>query len=146
MIENINKTISFIKKDNNPEWPCFLWEISINDHVFEYRTGLGHATPMFKGNGYTRNLKPKDKKIKVYSELKLYLHIPSIEDILYCLFSDANCAEDLFQDFCDNLGYSSDSIKAKEVYDSCQSNTIKLRKALGRDYYKIKDYIESLEL
>lgn len=43
---------------------------------------------------------------------------PSAYDVLSCLSFDSHCDED-FEDFCDNCGYNSDSIKAKATWRKC---------------------------
>lgn len=46
---------------------------------------------------------------------------PDPYDVESGLVSDAKCVEGYtFEEFCDNLGYSSDSIKAVQVYADCQ--------------------------
>ena len=45
-----------------------------------------------------------------------------LENVLWCLLMDANCVRhgQSFNDFCDELGMSNDSIKAKESFDACR--------------------------
>jgi hypothetical protein len=47
-----------------------------------------------------------------------------------------------FHDFCSDFGYSDDSIKARDIYFSCQENAMKLKKALGDNYQSEKERIE----
>ncbi len=44
---------------------------------------------------------------------------PSEYDVLACLSSDLHCDESL-SDFCANMGYSEDSIKAKQTFTRCK--------------------------
>lgn len=44
---------------------------------------------------------------------------PTVADVLYSLFMDANAADESFSDWCDNFGYSDDSIKALNTYKAC---------------------------
>lgn len=46
---------------------------------------------------------------------------------LGCLFGDSELGSDLFEDFCINLGYDSDSRKAFGIYSACQKTKIRLR-------------------
>lgn len=136
--------IKFIGLNDGPsvEWPHFQWLVTINQISFEYRTGLGHRTDFFQGvrrmgqgeygHGYTRNKRPANS-VKIESA-KCYAHTPTIESVLECLFLDADAGSESFNDFCDNLGYSKDSIKALDTYRACMDTKEKLRKALGADY------------
>lgn len=51
---------------------------------------------------------------------------PTAYDILSCL----DICDELFPDFCDNFGYDSDSITARNIYDSVINQSIGLRKVL----------------
>ena len=47
---------------------------------------------------------------------------PTIAKVLYSVTEDAISARDYsFEEWCANLGYSDDSIKAKNIYDTCLS-------------------------
>ena len=69
-----------------------------------------------------------------------------LPEVLNCLFLDAQIAEDEFEDFCANLGYNEDSITALNTYKDLQSNTKKLKRALGNSYKTIERQIEKLGL
>lgn len=53
---------------------------------------------------------------------------PSIADVLHSLFSDASAANENFSDWCDNYGYSDDSIKALNLYKACTEVAQNLRR------------------
>lgn len=116
-----NITYLGIRKDDSG-WEHFLFSVSINGQVFEYKTGLGHAKNADKRKLFGVELKPK---------------MPKIRDILWCLVSDARAGEMLFEDFCNEFGYDSDSISALKIYSKCQETALKLRKAM-----KSKNYVE----
>jgi hypothetical protein len=44
---------------------------------------------------------------------------PTVANVLHSLFMDASAADESFSDWCDNLGYSDDSIKALNTYKAC---------------------------
>lgn len=147
MLDKIKHSITFNGKIDNPEWEHFLWNCNINGQVFTYKTGLGHSTPVYK-KGYSfakRNKKPQDIKTIVYNS-EMWVHVPTLESILNCLIMDAYCGEMSFSDFCDDFGYSNDSLKALDTYRACEENSRKIRAALGKDYLAVREYIESLEL
>ena len=63
----------------------------------------------------------------VFSQLRIYRQSPSEMDILSCLYMDKQCGEYSFNDFCDNMGYNSDSIKDFDTYRACMDIASKLR-------------------
>jgi len=125
------------------EWRHFKWSVEINGELFEYRTGLGHATRKVNRFGDRLWHKPSVETISTNDE---WIHIPKIDDILHCLFMDAQSGSESFDDFCDNLGYSNDSLKALDMYRSCADSAKRLRKALANEYTVEHERIEALEL
>ena len=53
---------------------------------------------------------------------------PKIADVLFSLFSDAAAADQNFSDWCDDFGYSDDSIKALNIYKACTDIAHQLRR------------------
>ena len=53
---------------------------------------------------------------------------PKVADVLHSLILDASAADENFDDWCDNFGYSSDSIKALNTYKACLDTARALRK------------------
>ena len=122
-MKTINYSTQLLYKDEKKEWPSFVFNILINGESFEYRLGLGYT----------------DKKTgKVKS--------PRIGEVLHCLFFDARCADTSFENFCSDLGYNNDSIKALKTYLACQESGKKLRKALKERYVDIEKQVQQLEL
>lgn len=76
----------------------------------------------------------------------VWAHRPKCEDVLHCLILDAQCGSGSFDDFCNELGYSNDSLSALDIYRDCMKNGEKLRNALAENYSNVVEYIESLEL
>lgn len=151
-MEKLNYSITFVAKIENTEWDHFLWNVNINGENFEYKTGLGHFTPLYKPRK-TGCLGAKNKRPENSMAIKGkngfhsgWLHVPKIEEILNCLFMDSGSADISFYDFCQDFGYSDDSLKALDIYRACGDNARKLRKALGKDYTTTENYIESLEI
>lgn len=58
---------------------------------------------------------------------------PSKAEIMHCLIMDASAADENFTDWCDNYGYSDDSIKALNTYKACIETAHALRKYIGRE-------------
>lgn len=134
-LETLNFTIQHIRgpiRAKSDQWQetadQWLATFKTKDGFFtvDYYTGIGHRKTI---SGYGLN---HTKPVK-----------PSVKDVVYSLYSDAQCAQENFDDFCDNLGYSSDSIKALNIYKACLENVRKLRKlGLANDYLEetYKDY------
>ena len=63
---------------------------------------------------------------------------PFISDVIDSLVNDCLYVDngETFDEFCENLGYNSDSIKNKKLYDSLLETRSKLKKFLGYVNYK----------
>lgn len=103
LIQYIGQTV----RDNN--WHCDEWRITLQNKHGSWSTGY------FTGLGH-RN-KKTNKVVK-----------PSKASILESLFSDAEAADYNFTEWCDNYGYSDDSIHALNIYKECLKTGIALRK------------------
>lgn len=64
---------------------------------------------------------------------------PTIEDVLDCLALEASNvnASKNFLDWATELGYNPDSIKDKNIYDSCRKQTERLKDFLGGNAFLI---------
>jgi hypothetical protein len=60
---------------------------------------------------------------------------PTIADVLHSLFTDASAADESFSDWCENLGYSNDSIKALNTYQACCDTAKHLRQQFDAATY-----------
>jgi hypothetical protein len=65
----------------------------------------------------------------------LRIKAPTVSDFLDCLAMDASFADESFDDWCDMLGYSNDSIKAENAHRTCRKNAKDLAYLLGRVQY-----------
>lgn len=111
-------TITFQHLNQDDKWPHFAWSVSVNGELFSYKTGIGHAYMGPKQNaedvlmhdriGY---LFPKRAINRGHTPAKCYAVAPKQDDVLQALFSDAEFGAYSFDEFCDNLGYSNDSLK-----------------------------------
>jgi hypothetical protein len=53
---------------------------------------------------------------------------PTVADVMYSLFNDASAADENFSEWCENYGYSDDSIKALNMYKACTEVAKNLRR------------------
>lgn len=57
---------------------------------------------------------------------------PDTMDLLYCVVQDSKVVESGgFEDWCNDYGFSSDSIKAKGIYDDCMKSSLALVARVG---------------
>ncbi len=60
---------------------------------------------------------------------------PTAADVLHCLLCDASSVEgSTFHAWCDDLGYSSDSIQARDTFLACERLAAKVHKLLGDSF------------
>lgn len=106
---------------------------------FEFHTGLGHRIHEERGfisykdrkelEKYRKSL-PNDTPVFFRDPRSTCVRVvrPTPASVLYCLLSDSDLGSETFESFCDDLGYSTDSRKALEMYLECQANSTKLLK------------------
>ncbi len=59
---------------------------------------------------------------------------PGAVDCMACLLSDAIAGDQDFLEFCGEYGCDNDSIKARDIWQACRKNGVKLRKLLKDDF------------
>lgn len=129
------------------EWDHFQWAIHIGSEAFTYKTGIGYCTKA-KWNGTKPPTLDKDKRV-IRSELKgntVFIHVPKVRDVLHCLFRDAEAGDWSFKSWCDEYGYSSDSLKALDIYRACEETATKLKRVFGPKYQDYKERILQWEI
>lgn len=146
-------------RDGN--WPCIEYTCQLSDSrrrviwTGEFRLGVGHVK-WPKGDarypeGITQDelyclntvrMKPgaqiADKQLWADTAAKLAKAqkvAPKLEDVCHSLLMDGSAYFDglRFEDWAAELGYSDDSIKAKETFEACDRTGRDLSRALSRD-------------
>lgn len=107
------------------------WRVTLSNKMgnwsTDYYTGIGLRTQPKQSW-----VMPKPKK-------------PTVADVLHCLFMDAEAADYNFSDWCDNFGYSDDSISALNTYRQCLEIATNLRKYFTPEQRKqIKAIIQEM--
>lgn len=107
------------------------YNVELNGYDFDFYTGIGWA---YVG---TKKKNERDIPAQNYSEAlglnrfkssdRVYIEFPSDNDILECLQSDFEAGQMSFSEFCDNFGYSNDSLSALDIYRKCEDTAKKLR-------------------
>jgi hypothetical protein len=101
-------------------WPCDQWEVQFQNGrrlwATDYYTGMGRRKPA-----------PEEWDVK-YRPTP-----PKAADVVKSLLLDAEANSQSFADWCENLGYSEDSLKAFDTYRACCEIGKKLRAVFDRD-------------
>lgn len=73
-------------------------------------------------------------------------HEPTAADVLSCLISDASTVDGArnFSEWCADLGYSDDSIRAERTYRTIEYQSRKLRAFLGSDFNTIAEQVADI--
>lgn len=145
----------------NGDWPCIEYTLQLMDSrrqpiwTGEYRLGVGHVKwpknrepyplgitqdEMYALNTIRMNpgAQLKDKQLWADTAARLAKAqkvTPGLDDVCSSLLSDGSAFFDgcRFEDWASDLGYSSDSIKAKETFEACDKIGRDLSRALSRD-------------
>lgn len=115
------------------DWECDKWLCVFNRAgkpamTTDYHTGIGHRVLTAYGQ---MELKRAGKASAGHREMIKRANskavAPSVAGVLSSLLFDSNSAEQNFHDWCDELGYDKDSIKAQGIYNACCENLTKMR-------------------
>ena len=122
-IEYVTRHAGLQRDIDEKPWPCFEWRVTLSSKSGTWSTpyycGMAHVMPR-KKTPWGESSEPKPKA-------------PSVADVLHGLTLDASAENDNFRDWCENYGYSDDSIRALNMYRQCLDTGVALRKYLGRD-------------
>lgn len=116
--------------DNN--WKCDEWRVQFSSKdgywTKPYYTGLGLRSPI---PPLYLAINPPRRGTVAYERLEKATRKPATPkkaDVLHALFMDAQAADHNFDEWCDNYGYSNDSIKALNMYKECLDTAQRLRR------------------
>lgn len=134
-------------------WVCTLY-CEGRTASFEYKTGIGHRTlaPMvqrsgdkfwFSNSGDTAHSveQAAARNMLILPRYKSDVGVnkrgsfkgPSVGDIISSLISDSSAMEETFDDWCSTYEYNNDSLKALNLYLTCQRIGKKLYSLLGHN-------------
>lgn len=87
--------------------------------------------PDWAKQGWSITLKYKGKR----AQFRFYgggkASAPTASDLVWSVATDSTALEESFKDWCDNFGYSTNSIKAHSTYKACQRNGSRLTDLIG---------------
>ena len=128
-------------KEKGENWEHDLWRVKFGDFSTTFKTGTGHRVVKINPAMHPKNLQAlctltganvnqvhqitrgtvQLKGSKLARDTRhTYTAPPTQASVLYCLLSDADALDYSFDEWCDNLGYDSDSIKANSMYEACR--------------------------
>lgn len=139
-----------------PGWPCIEYTCQLSDSrrrviwTGEYRLGVGHVKSRPRPNSMPQARQaiadalgrggkwicPLQEVADVAATLARFQKVaPALNDVCASLLSDGSAFFDgqRFEDWAGDLGYSADSIKAKEIFEACDRIGRDLSRALSRD-------------
>ena len=138
-----------VSRNSKADYKSLNWKINLCGREFDYQQGCAHA-PAYKrkweGSGQLQTAIDaeceKGLKVKGFDwtgRMPLMSRdriAPDYKSFLYCLYSDSDALNYTgFEDWCDNLGFDSDSIKAKKAYDDCVSTGLYFMGLFGRGFF-----------
>lgn len=112
LLSAINASMIYQGEGKEGDWTHDKWLVvfrrGLNSWAVDYKTGTGHRRKVLG-----RENQPKK---------------PALLDVFYSLHMDGQALNENFDDWCDSFGYSSDSIKALNLYKGCLEHGRMLRK------------------
>ena len=111
-------------------------ELGITASVRELSTddlcGRGQVKfPDWAKQGWIITLKYKGKR----AQFRFYgggaSKTPTESDLVWSVVIDSEALNESFKDWCDNFGYTTDSVKARATYKACQRNGQRLTDLIG---------------
>ena len=113
-------------RDNN--WKCDQWRIELSNKLGMWSTDYFTSTGLRKEVKGARAMLVKTIKTVGNRWVAAEPVKPTVADVLHSLFMDASASDYNFSDWCDEFGYSDDSIKALNTYKQCLDTATALRK------------------
>lgn len=105
------------------------FNVTIGDQSFDFYQGIGHRAD---GRVKSNALKAYIRNGGTVSQLDRQVIVPhpTAASVLYCLLMDSRAIDTSFTYWCDECGYSADSISAFNIYTDCCAIAEKLLKVL----------------
>lgn len=132
---NITAKGKGLKREN---WECDGWLLELshknNTEYFDYFTGIGHRKVSKANLNWINSAKASGRyNPRMYAEeIAKYAEPvkPELCGVIHSLIMDSSAMYESFDNWCDNFGYDSDSLKAFNIYQACCENAKKLRKVM----------------
>lgn len=130
------------------KWRCFEWAVTLTRDgrapiKLPYYCGVAHVVKL-ETPRVQRNALRDNPKLQLFDGTALGVRAvlddrfqptpPKVADVLESLLLDSDVLDSPFEEWADELGYSSDSIKAKATYDICRDYGLKVKRLLGAEF------------
>lgn len=79
-----------------------------------------------------------------YTQGSAHKNRPDKWDVLACILNTSSFDFATFEDWCNGLGYDSDSIKAHKTYETCVEQGKQVMFLLGKQFDKARDYANDM--
>ena len=119
-------------------WTCDAWEVCFmvgaRRVLFSYHTGTGHRVISKQEKARIVRYYGNHKTAWVSRTIEEYAkpYAPKPASVLACLLLDARALDLSFKVWCDEYGYSDDSLSALDTYRACCDIAQKLYSAFSR--------------
>lgn len=159
LIQNYNLSLSTVfvpfsqSRNKDSDWQSLNWKVTLlkgKQEVItaDYSCGIAHCpaknkqwqSALAKRNAIASEIETGFPSKAGWNDKVFPVKGPKIEpqinDVIFSLVMDSDVLNYCgFEDWCDNFGYSSDSIQAKGIYDCCLGTALKLRGYLGQSFF-----------
>ena len=130
---NIVYSVRLIGATTRDKWRCDEWRVLFKgpkaEFKTEYFTGTGHRVDTAVTAMQRRSLKGCSVNSVAWQEMLKGMKPvqPSAASVLYSLLLDSSAVDQSFIDWCNDLGYETDSRKALATYEACCESGQKMR-------------------
>lgn len=138
----------YVGQTKRDDWGCFEWRVALYETKSIWSNGQKSkppllATPYYMGLAHRHPKKGAFQPPKGASKNSLAYEAwergctaptpPTAAEVLYSLMLDGEAINESFSDWCSDLGYDSDSIKALNTYRECEETGKLLRKVFTHE-------------
>lgn len=137
--EQVTFSVSLVGPQVRDKWECDAWRFTLASKAHTY------AGDYYTGTGL-RKLTKQAERMNTSAGRAVVPPAPCAPveaDVLHSLLLDADAADMSFNDWCADLGYDNDSLKALSTYQACCKEGEELRKVFKRE--ALDDLREALQ-
>ena len=118
--ESLPVLIRYVGETARDGWSCDQWSVQFDSKDGIYRTDYFTGIGLRKTNKNSWDKTPKPVK-------------PTIKNVMYSMLIDSEASDMAFDDWCEEFGYSDDSISALNIYKKCLDTARSIRKHFSND-------------
>lgn len=136
---NVSFSVALVGATKRDDWECDKWRVTIKtariEFTSEFFTGTGHRVDTVNTRMLRAHLKGCHPNSIAWQNMlkRMKPEAPCAASVLYSLVSDGAAIDQSFTDWCDELGYDTDSRKALQTYEACCESGRKLREVFNHE-------------